>query len=71
MLLRFREQWIFWIIVNICQIAMYSGVAHSCLDVNLLLMWIVALGNAGFGFYQWFFVRSRETLVVKKNTYEH
>ncbi|WP_339038720.1 nicotinamide riboside transporter PnuC [Spiroplasma endosymbiont of Andrena trimmerana] len=70
MLLRFREQWIFWIIVNIFQIAMYSGVAHNRLDVNLLLMWIVALGNSGFGFYQWFFVRSKEKVVVKKETYE-
>lgn len=71
MLLRFREQWIFWIIVNICQIIMYSGVAHNRLDVNFLLMWIVALANAGFGFYQWFFVRSKEKLVVKNNTYEY
>ncbi len=69
MLLRFREQWFFWIIVNICQIVMYSGVAHNRLDVNLLLMWFVALGNACFGFYQWFFVRSEEKVVVKKNTY--
>ncbi|WP_400254851.1 hypothetical protein [Spiroplasma endosymbiont of Cleonymus obscurus] len=61
---------IFWIIVNIFQIAMYSGVAHNRLDVNLLLMWIVALGNSGFGFYQWFFVRSKEKVVVKKETYE-
>ena len=71
MLLRFREQWIFWIIVNIFQIAMYSGAAHNRLDVNLLLMWIVALGNSCFGFYQWFFVRSKEKVVVKKETYEH
>lgn len=70
MLLRFREQWIFWIIINICQIAMYSGVAHNRLDVNLLLMWIVALGNSGFGFYQWFFVRSKEKETVKKNIYQ-
>ena len=69
MLLRFREQWIFWMIINICQIIMYSGIAHSRLDVNLLLMWIVALGNSGLGFYQWFFVRSKEKMVVKKETF--
>lgn len=70
MLLRFREQWIFWIIVNILQITMYAGIAHNCLDVNLLLMWIIALVNAGFGFYQWFFVRSKEKVVIKKNIYQ-
>ncbi|WP_308149317.1 nicotinamide riboside transporter PnuC [Spiroplasma sp. AdecLV25b] len=65
MLIRFREQWIFWIIVNILQITMYSGIAHSTIDINVLIMWIVALGNSCFGCYQWYFVRSREKLETK------
>lgn len=65
MLLRFREQLIFWIVVNVLQIAMYSGVVHNTIDINMLIMWIVALGNSSFGCYQWFFVRSREKIEVK------
>ena len=65
MLMRFREQWIFWIIVNLFQITMYSGVAHNSVDINVLIMWIVALANSCFGCYQWFFVRSREKLESK------
>lgn len=65
MLMRFREQWIFWIIVNLLQIIMYSGIANNTLDIDVLIMWIVALANSCFGCYQWFFVRSSEKLKVK------
>jgi len=54
LLYRFWEQWIFWILVDIMQIAMFSGIAGFGIDINIITMWCLFLINAFFGLYIWF-----------------
>ncbi|WP_414046999.1 nicotinamide riboside transporter PnuC [Macrococcus equi] len=59
MTLRFKEQWFFWIAVNIVSIilwirSMYIG--DGKLDptgISMAVMWFAALINCGIGYYNW------------------
>lgn len=53
MMLRFWEQWVLWIIVDVIQVLMYSGVVGPELNVNIFLMWLLFLVNALFGCWRW------------------
>jgi len=50
---RYWQQWIFWIIIDCIQIAMFSGVAGYGIQFNILTMWCFFLVNALFGQYIW------------------
>lgn len=54
LLVRFWEQWVFWITVDCIQIAMYSGVAGFGINVNVLIMWSFFLANALWGLLAWY-----------------
>lgn len=49
MLLRYREQWLLWIIVDAITIAMWAMVGDPVMTVT----WIVYLVNACYGWYNW------------------
>lgn len=56
---RYREQWIFWIAVNIASIVMWLLVFFQNPVINqeaigLMLMWSVFLINSIYGCYQWY-----------------
>jgi len=51
---RYREQWIFWIMINLIQISMFAGVGGFGIDFNVLCMWSLFLMNSIYGCYQWF-----------------
>lgn len=55
MLLRYCEQWIAWMISNILQLAMFSGIANKHIDINMVILWTFAIINASIGFKKWFF----------------
>jgi nicotinamide mononucleotide transporter PnuC len=57
---RYREQWIFWILVNCIQIAMFSGVGGFGIDFNVLCMWSMFLINSLYGCYRWFKESNKE-----------
>jgi len=50
---RFWQQWIFWIVIDCVQIAMYSGVAGYGIQFNILVMWSLFLINAIVGLVGW------------------
>lgn len=49
MLLRFREQWLLWIIIDIVTVIMWLLVG----DYIMVTMWAVYLVNAFYGYYHW------------------
>lgn len=49
MLLRYREQWLLWIIIDIITVAMWL-LAN---DFIMVTMWTVYLINAFYGYYNW------------------
>ena len=53
LIFRYREQWIFWIIIDVIQIAMFAGIAGFGVSFNIIVMWSLFLINAIFGCYQW------------------
>lgn len=67
MIMRFREQWIFWIAIDVIQIAMYVGVAGFGISFNITAMWILFLLNAFYGFYIWFIKSKPEDELQKKD----
>lgn len=50
---RYADQWYFWILDDILQIAMFSGVAGFGVNFNILFMWCLFLVNAFYGLYCW------------------
>lgn len=50
---RFREQWYWWIAVDVVQIAMFTGIAGYGIVINVLVMWCLFLLNALAGLYAW------------------
>lgn len=55
MVLRYREQWILWIIVNILTISLWITMyfQHDKTSLPLLVMYIMYLCNAIYGYYNW------------------
>ncbi len=55
MVLRYREQWILWILVNILTIALWTGMwlHHGETSLPLLLMYCMYLCNSVYGYYNW------------------
>lgn len=49
MLLRYREQWLLWIIIDVITVIMWMTVK----DYVMVTMWTVYLINAVNGYYQW------------------
>lgn len=49
MLLRYREQWLLWIIIDIITVIMWLLVS----DFIMVTMWSVYLINAFYGYYNW------------------
>lgn len=54
MIQRRWEQWLFWIAVNVIQIAMFSGVAGFGADFNILCMFSFFLVNSLYGLWSWY-----------------
>lgn len=55
MMMRYKEQWILWIIVDIVSIAMWAYRLNSGVEgaPAMLVMWSAYLINAGYGWYKW------------------
>ncbi|MFC0232979.1 nicotinamide riboside transporter PnuC [Vagococcus entomophilus] len=55
MVLRFKEQWLMWIIVNVLSIILWVRVVlHTgSQDYSVIAMWIGALLNSIYGYIQW------------------
>ena len=53
MLWRFKNQWYLWILVNILQIAMYSGINGWGFDLPMIIMWGCFLINAVYSLGNW------------------
>ena len=49
MVLRYREQWLLWIVIDIITVIMWFIVA----DYIMVTMWAVYLVNAFYGYYNW------------------
>lgn len=49
MMLRYREQWLLWIIIDIITVIMWVLVG----DLIMVTMWSVYLVNAFYGYYNW------------------
>lgn len=54
MIQRQWEQWLFWIAVNVIQLAMFSGVAGFGVDFNILCMFSFFLVNSLYGLWSWY-----------------
>jgi nicotinamide riboside transporter PnuC len=61
---RYTDQWYFWIMNDILQIAMFSGVAGFGVNFNILFMWCLFLVNAFYGLYCWFTYKPRGHHIV-------
>ncbi len=55
MILRYREQWILWIIVDIVSVAMWALRLEDGVEgaPAMLVMWSAYLVNAFYGYYKW------------------
>jgi len=55
MMLRYREQWLLWIIVDVVSVAMWAYRLNSGVEgaPALLVMWSAYLINAIYGWYKW------------------
>lgn len=58
MSLRFKEQWFFWIVVNIVSITLWTrkimiSYEYTATDVTMIVMWIGFLINSIYGYYYW------------------
>ena len=62
MMLRYREQWALWIIVNVLTIALWAAMYFKTGDTSLplLVMYMMYLCNSIYGYYNW-------TQLVKKH----
>jgi len=55
MMMRYREQWVLWIIVDIISVAMWTYRLHSGIEgaPAMIVMWSAYLVNAIYGWYKW------------------
>jgi len=55
MMLRYREQWVLWIIVDVVSVAMWAFRLHSGVEgaPSMIVMWAAYLINACYGWYKW------------------
>ena len=55
MLLRYKEQWLVWIIVNVLSITMwiYTLIQQGGNDWNMVVMWTAFLCNSIYGYINW------------------
>lgn len=54
MINRYKEQWLYWISVNIFAIIMWIiALNHSSGDYNILVMWIALLISSIYGYMNW------------------
>ncbi len=56
MALRYREQWLLWIIVDVVTVIMWSNIVFlqgGLFNIGILIMWISFLINAVYGYYSW------------------
>lgn len=55
MILRYREQWALWIIVNLLTIALWAAMYFKTGDTSLplLVMYMMYLCNSIYGYYNW------------------
>lgn len=55
MVLRYREQWALWIVVNIMTISLWAAMyfQHGETSLPLLVMYIMYLCNSIYGYYNW------------------
>jgi nicotinamide mononucleotide transporter PnuC len=49
---KYYENWILWMIVNIFQIIMFSGI-NNFISVNIIIMTSIYQINAFYGLYLW------------------
>ena len=56
MMMRYREQWLLWIIIDAITVVMWILVG----DFIMVTMWAVYLINAFYGYYNW-------TKIAKEN----
>lgn len=49
---KYYENWIIWIIINIFQIIMFSGI-NNFISINIIIMSCIYLINAFYGLYLW------------------
>ena len=56
MMMRYREQWLLWIIIDAITVVMWFLVG----DFIMVTMWAVYLINAFYGYYNW-------TKIAKEN----
>ncbi|TDM07689.1 nicotinamide riboside transporter PnuC [Macrococcus lamae] len=58
MTLRFKEQWLFWIVINIVSIFLWSRLMFinneiDAAGISMVAMWIAFLINSVYGYYYW------------------
>ena len=55
MLIRYKEQWLVWIIVNVLSITMwvYTLIQQGGNDWNMVVMWTAFLCNSIYGYINW------------------
>lgn len=54
MILRYAEQWLLWIVVNVLTIVLWANVFFTVGDsVTVLVMWIAYLVNSIYGYINW------------------
>ena len=55
MVLRYREQWVLWIVVNILTISLWAAMwlHHGETSLPLLVMYGMYLCNSLYGYYNW------------------
>ena len=63
MLWRFKNQWWLWIVVNVLQIIMYSGINGWGVDVPMIIMWGFFLINAIYSLWNWFVLERKNKSV--------
>lgn len=80
--LRYREQWLLWVICNILAIAVWTMDYISSGDnIAILIMWVVYLLNSIYGLFYWYFILNKrnkdnkhtglkniETVIIKKES---
>lgn len=55
MMLRYTEQWLLWIVINVITVALWFFVllTHGGNDWSMLVMWIAFLVNSVYGYINW------------------
>ena len=66
MILRYREQWALWILVNIMTISLwaYMYFHHGETSTPLLVMYIMYLCNSVYGYYNWIKLEKRHNNIA-------